>query len=329
MAWDELELHRFLAAEVLPASIDGRTLSHDAVVAGGRAVCCDRTEQGVHFVLDGAEAAPLERVARKAVGRVLSDLAATAARPTGILAAVAAPADFPQEDLRALLAALGRWGAEWGAPLLGGDLTASAGGGLSIVVTGWGDVPADPPGRDRLAAGDVVAVSGPVGGSRGGRHLDLTPRLDLGARAHGAGVRAMMDVSDGLALDLHRLALASGLALELDRVPVHPEVTATDPSARLRAALFEGEDHELLLGLPARRAEALCAELELIALGRTSAARAPGLWMRAPLVEPDGGFDDDASAEPSAPEGADAYTAFDPTADPDPGGPYVHGRDRT
>ena len=323
MAWDELELHRFLAAEVLPPRVEGRTLSHDAVVTGGHAVCCDRTEEGVHFRLEGAEAAPLDWVARKAVGRVLSDLAATAARPTGIVAAVAAPATLDQDALKEFLAALGRWGTQWGAPLLGGDLTATVGAGLSVVVTGWGTAPMDPPGRDRLKAGDVVAVSGPVGGSRGGRHLQLSPRVALGQRAHAAGVRAMMDVSDGLALDLHRLALASGLAIQLDGVPVHSDVTAKDKTTRLRSAMFDGEDHELLLGLPAERSDALCAELELIPLGRTSMANAPGLWIREPLEERGlagtAGVPTDAQA---------VYSAFDPSADTGSGGPFVHGRER-
>lgn len=316
MAWDELDLHGFLARDVLPARVDGRTLNHDAVIEGGRAVCCDRTEEGVHFVLSGPEAASLEAVANKAVGRVLSDLAATAAEPRGLLAAVAAPRDFDGADLKVLLRALADRGQGFGAPLLGGDLTASV-AGLSIVITGWGQAPDDPPGRDRLRVGEVVAVSGPVGGSRAGRHLAIAPRVALGRRAHAAGVRAMMDVSDGLALDLHRLALASNVAIELQQVPVHGDVVASDAQARVRAALFDGEDHELLLGLPSAAAERLCAELDLIPLGLVTAEREAGLWLARPLVE----------GAANLPAAHGPFERFDPNTPGAPDGAvYVHGR---
>jgi thiamine-monophosphate kinase len=284
VAWDELELHHFLAAELLPARIDGRSLNHDAVVQAGRAFCCDRTEEGVHFLRTGPEAATWDQIARKAVGRAVSDLAATAAQPTALLAAIAAPRALDQANLQALLRAIAGWGAQWGAPLLGGDLTAVP-DRLSIVITALGDAPPDPPGRDRLQVGDVLAVSGALGGSRGGRHLAIEPRVALGQAAHAKGVRAMMDVSDGLALDAARLARASNMAIELVQVPVHPDVRASAPSARIRSALFEGEDHELLLGLPGAIALEWAHELNLIPIGRVTDQRDPGLWLARNLVE--------------------------------------------
>lgn len=311
MAWDELDLHAFLAKDVLPARLEGRTLNHDAVVEGGRALCCDRTEEGVHFTLSGPEAAPLEAVAHKAVARVVSDLAATAARPRALLAAVAAPPHMAAADLRALLAALGRTAERYGAPLVGGDLTAVP-ERLSIVVTAWGDAPADPPGRDRLRPGDVVALSGPVGGSRSGRHLAIAPRLALAWEAHAAGVRTMMDVSDGLALDLDRLARASNLAIELDAVPVHADVRASQPDERLAAALFDGEDHELLLG----SAPEVMARLDVPLIGRVTRERGAGLWLRTPLVEHEPGADPTMTTA--------SYVPFDRAAPR----AFVHGRTR-
>lgn len=283
MAWDELALHQLLAAELLPAQIDGRSLAHDAVVQAGRAFCCDRTEQGVHFQCSGDEAATWAQIAHKAVARAVSDLAATAARPSAILAAVAAPRAMNQADLEALLRAIRDCGARWGAPLLGGDLTAVP-DRLSIVITALGAAPLDPPGRDRLQVGDVLAVSGALGGSRVGRHLAIEPRIGLGQAAHAKGVRAMMDISDGLAIDAARLARASDVAIELVQVPVHADVRAGVTSARLRAALFDGEDHELLLGLPRASALEWARELDLIPVGRVTDQRATGLWLAREMI---------------------------------------------
>ena len=315
-AWDESILHAFLAARLPGTPLEGgdRRAIHDAVVLelGSRllATCCDRTEEGVHFTRQ----ATMQAVAHKAVGRALSDLAATAAVPRGILLALAAPRGFSGALLEELLEAVLERGIALGAPLLGGDLTA-AGQGLSLVVTALGEAPSDPPGRDRLAVGDVVALTGPVGGSRLGRHLWIEPRIAEGLRLYAAGARAMMDVSDGLALDLSRLARASGVVLELGQVPVHPdaaELGDADEQAALEHALFDGEDHELLVGLP--EAEALALGLLPVARVCTATAERPaGLWLP-----------DDLAAGGRAPLSAAPRTwaPFDPT---DPRS-YVHGR---
>ena len=100
----------------------------------------------------------------------------------------------------------------------------------------------------------MVLLTGPVGGSRLGRHLRISPRVDEGAWLHARGARALMDVSDGLALDLSRIARASGVAIELQDVPVHRDArrlartTGRPPQVH---ALTDGEDHELLAALPA------------------------------------------------------------------------------
>jgi len=315
--WDEAELHGFLAARLAGVSLASATRRpiHDAVVlpAGGPlAVCCDRTEEGVHFTPE----ASMEALAHKAVGRALSDLAATAAVPRGILLALAAPRGTASGRLKELLAAVIERAAALGAPLLGGDLTA-AGTGLSLVVTALGEAPLEPPGRDLLVAGDVVALTGPVGGSRLGRHLWIEPRLALGRQLHAQGARAMMDVSDGLCLDLSRLAAASGVVLELAQVAVHADamlLAEGDELAALAHALFDGEDHELLVGLP--EAAALAAGLWPVARvvpEALRAGRAAGLWLAGDLgAAPRGKL-------PTAPR---TWLAFDP-ADPRA---FVHGR---
>jgi len=287
--WSEASVHAWLSQHLHGTAIDGhvRRPIHDAAVlpfsAGLLATCCDRTEEGVHFTSE----AHLRGIAHKAVGRSLSDLAATAAEPVGMLLALSAPKGFPESKLIELLDAVIERGAQLGAPLLGGDLTAS-GEGLSLVVTAIGRAPEDPPGRDRLQEGDVIVLTGPVGGSRIGRHLWIEPRLALGRQLHAAGARAMMDVSDGLALDLSRLARSSDLAIDLLAVCVHPDantMSQKDGRSAFEHALFDGEDHELLAGVSEQLA--FGGELPgLWPIGRVRSAgdEAAGLWLADELV---------------------------------------------
>src|SRR5260370_41043557 len=94
--------------------------------------------------------------------------------------------------------------------------------------------------RDGAGLGDVVYVSGPVGGWR--HRPVITPRLDLSRKLRGKATSAI-DLSDGLSLDLHRLCLASGVSAALDRVPLLECATE-------RQALHDGEDYELLYTAP-------------------------------------------------------------------------------
>lgn len=245
---------------------------HDAAVvrrpAGRTVLCIDQTIEGVHYERGtGAKA-----VARKALGRCLSDLAATAAMPRAVLVALAAPATASEAWIRTLLAGV-RAGAEAvGAELVGGDL-ACAPGPTSITVQAVGELPGRrrSPGRDRARAGQRLLLSGPVGGSLLGRHLRPEPRLALGRWLHARGATAMMDVSDGLALDLSRLAAASGVAIDLARVPIHRDAkrlarrTGRTPREH---ALTDGEDYELLATVPAASTARILA---------AAATRFPGL----------------------------------------------------
>jgi thiamine-monophosphate kinase len=128
-------------------------------------------------------------------------------------------------------------------------------------------------------------LTGPVGGSLLGRHLRIEPRFAAGRALFAAGARALMDVSDGLALDLSRLARASGLGIQLESVPIHADARRRARASgrpALEHALGDGEDHELIAGLPPRAARALlgrglpdCPAAARIA---TVVAR-PGLWL--------------------------------------------------
>ncbi len=188
-----------------------------------------------------------EAIGAKAAGAALSDLAAMGARPVG---AVVALHIAPGWDAPALVAACRRHLAAYGCPLLGGDTTAAS--ALALSVTVWGEASAG-----RLVhrhggqAGDVLAVTGPLGGApASGRHLRPRPLLEEGCWcAAQPAVHAMMDLSDGLASDAPRLAVASGLGCELEAaaIPLHPDI-ADDPEA-LRRACCDGEDFALLLAI--------------------------------------------------------------------------------
>jgi len=256
MAWNEDRIHRALRRHA-PRGLLGSAL-HDAAVlrAGLRhpVLCVDQVVEGVH-VLAGA---PARAIGRKAAARALSDLAATAARPVALLCTLAVPAARTEAWVLALIDGVRREARRHGAELVGGDLSATS-GPFVVGVSALGDfeLAGRPPGRDRARAGQRVVVTGALGGSLLGRHLRIEPRLDAGRALARAGATALMDVSDGLAWDLFRLARAAGVAieLELERVPLHRDArrrARTSGRTPLDHALHDGEDHELLATLPAR-----------------------------------------------------------------------------
>ena len=253
MTWSEDRLHRWLAKELAPSGLAG-SVGHDAAVLPARkgriVTCVDQTIAGVHY--DAGR--PATRVARKAVGRSLSDLAATAAKPRAILVAGTFSSEVEERWIRALLRTARLVAREHGAELVGGDL-ALANGPANLTVTAIGELDRTgrPPGRDRARAGQVVVATGAFGGSRLGRHETPVPRIELGRRFWHAGATAMMDVSDGLALDLGRIARASSVCIEVIDVPVHPDAErAARASGRSpqEHALTDGEDYELVATLP-------------------------------------------------------------------------------
>lgn len=254
MSWNEDSLHRWLAK--LPkrrASVD---FGNDAAVLAQAlrrpAVCVDALIEGVHFLEGAAPAA----VGRKACARALSDLAATGAVPRAVLLALRAPREADERYLRQLIAGVDARARAHGAELVGGD-TSCASGPLSLTVTAVGELGArlTPPSRRRARAGQVVVASGAFGGSLLGRHLRFEPRFAAGRWLLELGATALMDVSDGLALDLWRIARASNVAIDVGCVPVHRDARrAAERSGRsaLQHALHDGEDHELVATLPQR-----------------------------------------------------------------------------
>jgi thiamine-monophosphate kinase len=234
----------------------------------GRVVACtDMLVEGNHFRRDWCSAAD---VGHKAAAANLADIAAMGARPTALLAAVAAPQDLPAEWLDGLASGLAAEAAAVGAAVVGGDTT--RGELLTVTVTALGDLEGrEPVTRSRARPGDVLALAGRIGWAAGGLNV-----LSRGFRSPGAlvgayrrpqppyaagrdaalmGVRAMIDVSDGLLADVGHIADDSGVAIDVDTtalpVPEPMRNAAEALGADARGWLLSGgEDHALAAAFP-------------------------------------------------------------------------------
>ncbi len=266
---------------MLGNGIEAFGLRDDAAVlevhGGGPLVASvDSVVEGVH--VDLALCTPGD-VGWKALMGALSDLAAMGATPVAALVALCVPGGRGEGDLAlGVMAGVSEAAAASGCPVVGGDVSGAE--QLMVAVTVLGTVESIGPPPVPRSGGqpeDVVLVTGPCGGSAAGlralragagagtatgtAYRRPVARLREGALARRSGVRSMIDVSDGLALDLHRLADASGVGFELASVPVAEGATLDD-------ALGGGEDYELLLVGDEEVSEHLCNEFVAAGLRR-------------------------------------------------------------
>lgn len=220
-------------------------------------VTTDSLLDGVHFRLE--EAGPA-RVGRKLVNVNLSDLAAMAAEPEALFLSLClppcGPSGMPADQLAAeLYEAICDQCQKHNVALAGGD-TNCWDGKLVVHVTAIGRV-ADGVSWTRSGAQheDLIVVTGPLGGSIAGKHLDFEPRLDVARRLRSLpGIHAAMDISDGLSVDLLRMCDASscGAVLDLQQIPITnsaSEMSASSGKSPVEHALGDGEDFELLMAV--------------------------------------------------------------------------------
>jgi thiamine-monophosphate kinase len=226
-------------------------------------------------------------IGRKAMAVNLSDCAAMGVAPVSALCAVALHNGLTLADAETLILAADACGREFNCPVVGGDTNSwDAPTAISITVAGQVPPGGAPVPRSGARPRDSIWVSGPLGGSLLGRHLTFTPRVALGLElARTLRPHAMIDISDGLAVDLARILTASGglgavlSAAALDQV-VHAdafEMAARDGRSPRAHALHDGEDFELLMVLPANTDPAAAQALGLHALGEVVADA--GLWL--------------------------------------------------
>lgn len=235
----------------------------------------DALVEGVHFRWDWSKPAD---VGYKAVSVNVSDLAAMGAEPRWILLTLCAPPQTSEEVLRGIYEGIAEGCGTYGTELVGGD-TVSA-DRLVLAVTALGEVEGDPLRRAGAKVGDVLAVTGPLGRAAAGVNLLLSKdpkkaspedalacfdahrrpvaHVAEGLALRNAAVHAAMDLSDGIASDVRRLAEAScvGAEIDIERLPVAPEARRIAEARGWdveRMVLGGGEDYELLVALPRER----------------------------------------------------------------------------
>ncbi len=262
--------------------------------AADAVVTVDMLMDGVDFRV--GEVDP-RRIGRKALAVNLSDLAAMASEPLAALVAVALPRRGGMALAQALYEGILPLAEQFNVAIAGGD-TNSWDGPLVIAITAIGKAPPNaspgrPPWRRSGARpGDALLVTGDLGGSILGKHLDFTPRVNEALLlAERYDVRAAIDLSDGLAIDLSRLAAESrcGAQLDLASIPISAAAVALSRATSKGAgntpldhALGDGEDFELLLAVAPDVAARILADqpldVPLTHIGQCVAD--PGLWQR-------------------------------------------------
>jgi thiamine-monophosphate kinase len=260
-----------------------RGIGDDAAVVRARpwsATSIDTMVEGVHFRLDEGWATPAD-VGHRALAGALSDLAAMGAEAGEAYISLGLPEGFGEDQALALVAAADMLALRSGAAIAGGDVVRSPVLSVSVTVTGWADREEQLIGRDGAREGDLVGVTGELGGAAAAlavlearapraaavepslrRARRPEPRLVEGHALAAAGVSAMIDLSDGLASDAGHVGRASGVELrvQLEQLPLAAgvgEVAASlgRPSAELAAA--GGEDYELCFTVAPERADAV------------------------------------------------------------------------
>jgi thiamine-monophosphate kinase len=298
-------------------------LGDDAAVTvpgGATATSVDMLVEGIHF---RRETALPRSVGRKALAAALSDLSAMGAAAGEAYLALGVPPRVDRQACLELYEGVAELSRETGISLLGGDVSAAPVLIVAVTVVGHADSPDDLVGRAGARPGQVLAVTGELGGAAAGlmllerpeldrsldsslaaglrrRQLEPPVRLAAGTALAAAGVAAMIDVSDGLGADAGQIAAASGVAtrIELDGLPLQEGVAEVAQAAGVDGfdlAAGGGEDYELLVALePDLVTEAVAAaggaETALTVIGEV--AEGSGVELRGPdgAVRPASGF---------------------------------------
>jgi len=218
-------------------------------------VAVDQIVGDRHYFLDGPDAASPRDVGHKLLARNLSDIAAMGGIPGHCLVAVGMSPQHDAAWTRRFLEGIMDTGRSFGVSMIGGDLAATPADAVAAL-TILGRV------RESLvcrrsgaAPGDLLFATGQFGASLStGHHLHFTPRCAEGRwLAENRFARAMIDVSDGLLLDLTRLCQASGVSARI----VPDDIPKRVPGISVRQALTDGEDYELLFSVRPERAAPL------------------------------------------------------------------------
>ena len=291
------------------------------VPGGATATSVDAIVEGVHF---RREQASLAQIGRKALATALSDLAAMGAEPGEAYVVLGVPSGLDEEGCIELVDAIAALAAETGTVLAGGDVTRAPALTVAMTVVGHAARPELLVSRAGARPGELLVLTGEIGGAAAGlallerpelaaavgaetaarlraRQLEPRARLAAGQALARAGATAMIDLSDGLAGDARRLAeeSAARMRIEVGALPLAngvAEVAAAAGCDPIELALGGGEDYELLAALPAGQlgeaasalgeAETILAQVGEVLTGEGTEVRLPG----GRLLET-GGFD--------------------------------------
>jgi thiamine-monophosphate kinase len=291
------------------------------VAVGATVTSVDAAVEGVHFRRDTAS---LRSIGHKALAAALSDLAAMGADAGEAYVQLAVPEDVDDAGCLELAGGLGELASRVGVRVIGGDLVRSPVLVIAITVVGYLDSPGAAVRRSGARPGDVLVVTGELGGAGGGllvierpelaeglavsiaeglrrRQLEPEPRLPAGRALAASGAKAMIDISDGLGADAGHVAAASRarLAVELDRLPLQKGVAEVAAAAGLDPfdlATAAGEDYELLAAIPPEAVESAveaCASTGVALTPIGAVTSGEGVALRDPSghERPTSGFD--------------------------------------
>ena len=291
-----------------------RGIGDDAAVwesgPGTRVLTTDTMVEGVHFRTDLAS---WREIGWKALAVNLSDVAAMGCEPRVSVVSLGLDPGLEVEVVTDLYEGMLDACDAYGGEIVGGDIVSSPTLFVSVAMVGDASTIEGPVlDRGAASAGDVLAVTGTLGESAGGlrllmagnsgggggslvrRHLRPSPRIEEGLALRRAGVRAAMDVSDGLIADVGKMCAASGVGavIDADRVPVSEDLRRAFPDDWADLALAGGEDYELVFAAPvetmARAQDALDTPVTVVGrvvdgegvevVGATTTGMASGGW---------------------------------------------------
>jgi thiamine-monophosphate kinase len=358
---DERELIAQLLQRLPPPGTRLRVASGDdaavtETTGSAAATTIDAIVEGVHFTLPEF---PLEAVGRKALAASLSDLAAMGAEPGEAYVALTAPESLGADELLRIGDGIAAVADRDGILVAGGDVSRG-----SILVVSVASVGYEPEGsvlvtRAGASAGETVVVTGGLGGgaaalrllrgdARGAEgalsgeeqvavlnhQLDPRPRFEAGMALAAAGATAMIDVSDGLGVDLGHVARASAVAITVDlgRVPLADGVAAVagDADAAIGLAIEGGEDFELLASLPPNRLEEATEAVEragsqLTAIGEVTDGEAGAVTDGSGNRIEERGFDHIRGSDPGSGSGSGSGSGTGPSGSGSGPGPSGSG----
>jgi thiamine-monophosphate kinase len=242
----------------------------------------DAIVEGIHFPPD----TPPEKIGHKALGRCLSDIAAMGGTPTAALVTLALPRNFESEFVEAIYSGMSALARRHDVAIVGGETTTNP-ERILISIALLGSVPRGKSVlRSGAEVGDAIFVSGELGGSLAGKHLDFEPRLaEARWLTQNFSIHAMIDISDGLTGDLPHILKASrvGAQLHSTAIPISREArrsakAESSTKTPLLAALTDGEDFELLFTVATKDAvplldawKAQFPKVELSCIGKITA----------------------------------------------------------